>query len=130
VTLAAVQVSCLASILRHWLLIRRHYPGVRISLADFDMAMVRRIFSFSLYVLLLTAGARLSFETDALVIGALMGVGAIPFYVVANSLIVYVMDFVIAIAAVVSPMATTLNTGGQSDQLREMFLKWSKVACH
>ena len=43
--------------------------------------MVRRIFSFSLYVLLLTAGARLSFETDALVIGALMGVGSIPFYV-------------------------------------------------
>ena len=53
-----------------WLLIRRRYPGVRISLADFEMAMVRRIFSFSVYVLLLTAGARLAFETDALVIGA------------------------------------------------------------
>jgi len=79
-------------------------------------------------VLLLTAGARLSFETDALVIGAIMGVGSIPFYVVANSLIVYVMDFVIAIAAVVAPMATKLNTTGESNQLREMFLKWSKVA--
>jgi O-antigen/teichoic acid export membrane protein len=129
VVLAAVQVACLAfDFSVSWFLIHRHYPGIRISLGDFDMAMVRRIFSFSLYVLLLTAGARLSFETDALVIGALMGVGSIPFYVVANSLIVYVMDFVIAIAAVVSPMATTLHTGGQSDQLREMFLKWSKVA--
>jgi len=129
VTLAAVQIACLAfDFSVTLLLIRRQYPEVRISLGDFDFGMVRRIFSFSVYVLLLTAGARLSFETDALVIGALMGVGSIPFYVVANSLIVYVMDFVIAIAAVVSPMATKLATEGKSDELREMFLKWSKVA--
>jgi len=129
VTLAAVQIACLGFDFSVTLfLIRRYYPGVRISLADFDFGMVRRIFAFSAYVLLLSAGARLSFETDALVIGALMGVGSIPFYVVANSLIVYVMDFVIAIAAVVSPMATKLTTEGKSDQLREMFLKWSKVA--
>ena len=48
----------------------------------------------------------LSFETDALVIGACLSVSAIPFYAVANSVIVYLMDFVIAIAAVVSPMAS------------------------
>ena len=41
--------------------------------------MVRQILSFSLYVLLLNAGARLCFETDALVIGAFVGVDAIPF---------------------------------------------------
>jgi O-antigen/teichoic acid export membrane protein len=129
VTLAAVQIACLAFDFSVTLfLIRRHYPGVRISLADFDRAMVRRIFGFSVYVLLLTAGVRLMFETDALVIGALMGVGSIPYYVVANSLIVYLMEFVIAIAAVVAPMATKLKTEGKSEELREMFLKWSKVA--
>jgi O-antigen/teichoic acid export membrane protein len=89
--------------------------------------VVRRIFSFSLYALLLASGARLSFETDALVIGAMLGVGLIPFYVVANSLIVYLMEFVIGIAAVVSPMATALNTEGKVDELREIFLTWSKV---
>src|SRR6266545_3229370 len=72
--------------------------------------------------------AHLAFETDALVIGAFIGVGAVPFYVVANSLIVYLMDFVVAIAAVVSPMATKLSTEGRMDELREIFLKWSKVA--
>jgi len=41
---------------------------------------------------------------------------------------VYLMDFVIAIAAVVSPMATKLNTERKLDELREMFLRWSKVA--
>jgi O-antigen/teichoic acid export membrane protein len=129
IALAAVQVVCLAfDFGATWYLIRRRYPGVRFSLGDFDRAMLRRIISFSVYVLLLAAGARLMFESSALVIGAFQGVAAIPYYVVANSLIVYVMDFVIAIAAVVSPMATKLNTEGGPGRLRDMFLQWSKVS--
>ena len=129
VALAAVQVLCLAFDFGVSLaVIRRRYPGVRITAGHFEWRMVKRIVSFSLYVLLLSAGARLSFETDALVIGAFIGVAAIPFYAVANSLVVYLMEFVIAIAAVVSPMATRLHTVGQDDELRHMFLKWSKVA--
>src|SRR4029453_7614857 len=111
-----------------WLLIRRRYPDVRIRLSDFDRATVRRIFSFSVYVLVLQAGVRLTWETDALVIGARLGVGAVPFYAVANSLIVYLMEFIVAIAAVVSPMATRLHAEQKHEELRTIFLKWSKVA--
>lgn len=129
VVLASVQIACLAFDFGvSWLVIRRRYPAARISLAGFDRQTVRRIFSFSVYVLLLQAGARLTFDTDALVIGAFLGVAAVPFYVVANSLIVYLMEFVIAIAAVVSPMATKLSAEGRLDELRDIFLKWSKVA--
>ncbi|HSB61493.1 MAG TPA: oligosaccharide flippase family protein [Vicinamibacteria bacterium] len=129
VALAAIQIGCLAfDFGASWLAIRRRHPTVRISLSAFDRGTVRKIFSFSVYVLLLQAGGRLSFDTDALVIGAFLGVGAIPLYVVANSLIVYLMEFVVAIAAVVSPMATKLNTEGRTEELREIFLTWSKVA--
>jgi len=127
--LASIQLACLVfDFCVSWLVIRRRYTGVRFNPADFDWSMLRRIFSFSVYVLLLNAGARLGFETDAVVIGAFLGVAAIPYYAVANSLIVYLMDFVIAIAAVVSPMATKLHTEGNAEELREIFLKWSKVA--
>jgi O-antigen/teichoic acid export membrane protein len=129
VVLATVQLVCLMfDFAISIVLIRRRYPAVRVTLADFEWAMVRRIFSFSMFVLLLSAGARLSFETDALVIGAFLGVGAIGFYAVANSLVVYLMEFTIAIAAVVAPMATKLSTEDREPQLREMFLKWSKVS--
>lgn len=129
IVLAAIQIVCFAfDFTLSWLIIRRRYPAVRIGLADFDRRMVRRILSFSLYVLLMNAGARLIFETDALVIGAFMGVAVIPFYAVANSLVVYLMEFIVAIAAVVSPMATKLKTEGDLAQLREIFLKWSKIA--
>jgi O-antigen/teichoic acid export membrane protein len=129
VLLAVVQLACLVfDFSMSLLLIRRRYPDVRLSLSDFDWGMVRTIFSFSMYVLLLTAGGRLTFETDALVIGAFLGVAAIPFYAVANSLVVYLMDFMAAIAAVVAPMATKLNTEGRRAELTDIFLKWSKVS--
>src|SRR5437667_6954414 len=90
--------------------------------------MARGIFSFSLYVLVLNAGIRLSFETDSLVIGKFQDVSSIPHFTVANSFILYLMEFVIAIAAVVMPMATRLKTQGRTAELRETFLKWSKIA--
>jgi len=129
VLLALVQLAVLVfDFSASMLLIRRRYPAVRLSLGNFHWPMVRRIFSFSMYVLLLSAGARLSFETDALVIGAVIGVAAIPYYAVANSLIVYLMDFTISIAAVVAPMATKLNTERRRSELVDMFLKWSKIS--
>ncbi|HVH09438.1 MAG TPA: oligosaccharide flippase family protein [Gemmatimonadales bacterium] len=127
--LALVQLACLAFdfSLCSWLVLRR-YPGARIRLADFDWGMVRRIFSFSLYVLILNAGARLSFETDSLVIGKFQDVSSIPYFTVANSFILYLMEFIIAIAAVVMPLATRFKTEGRSAELRDVFLKWSKIA--
>src|SRR5207245_7871816 len=127
--LALVQLACLEFDfwLCTWLILRR-YPGTRIRLADFDWGMARRIFSFSLYVLVLNAGARLSFETDSLVIGKFQDVSSIPYFTVANSFILYLMEFVIAIAAVVMPMATRLKTQERTAELREVFLKWSKIA--
>jgi O-antigen/teichoic acid export membrane protein len=58
----------------------------------------------------------------------MLGIAIIPAYAVANSLIVYLIDFVVGIAAVVSPMATTLMSSGRSAELKELFLKWSKAA--
>jgi len=126
---AFVQLACMVfDFALCWLLVRRRYPATRIRLADFDWGMTRAIFAFSLYVLVLNAGARLSFETDSVVIGAFMNVGSIPYFTVANSFIIYLMEFLIAIAAVVMPTATRLQTQGNSAALREIFLKWSKIA--
>lgn len=127
--LALVQLACLVfDFALCWLLVRRRYPDTRVRLADFDWGVVRRIFSFSLFVLVLNAGARLSFETDAIVIGAFQDVSSIPYFTVANSFLLYLMEFIVAIAAVVMPTATRLQTQGSKAELRGVFLKWSKVA--
>jgi O-antigen/teichoic acid export membrane protein len=126
---ALVQLGCLLfDFVACLLLIRHRYPAVRLGLSGFDWKVVRQIFSFSLFVLVLNAGARLSFETDSMVIGAFMDVGQIPHFTIANSFIIYLMEFVVAIAAVVMPAATRLQTTGKMPELREIFLKWSKIA--
>ena len=127
--LALVQLACLVfDFALCWVLVRRRYPATRVRLADFDWGMARSIFAFSVYVLVLNAGARLSFETDSMVIGAYMNVSQIPYFTVANSFIIYLMEFLIAIAAVVMPTATRLQTQGRTHELRGIFLKWSKIA--
>ena len=127
--LAIVQLACMVfDFVLCWLIIRKRYPTTRIRLSDWNWGMTRGIFAFSLYVLLLNAGGRLSFETDSIVIGAYMDVGSIPYFTVANSFIIYLMDFLVSIAAVVMPTATRLQTQGKQEELREIFLKWSKIA--
>ncbi|PYP11947.1 MAG: hypothetical protein DMD59_01375 [Gemmatimonadetes bacterium] len=127
--LALVQLVCLVfDFALCWLLVRRRYPATRVRLSDFDWGMTRAIFAFSMYVLILNAGSRLSFETDSMVIGAFMDVGSIPYFTVANSFIIYLMEFLIAIAAVVMPAATRLQAQGKHAELREIFLRWSKIA--
>jgi len=127
--LAFIQLACLGfDFLLCAALILRRYPGTRVRLADFDWGLVRKIFSFSVFVLVLSAGARLSFQTDSLVIAKFQDVSAIPYFTVANNFVIYLMEFVLAIAAVVMPAATRLQTQGRADELRETFLKWSKIA--
>ncbi|PYO92312.1 MAG: hypothetical protein DMD62_13585 [Gemmatimonadetes bacterium] len=127
--LAIVQLVCTVfDFALCWALIKRRYPNVRLRLSDFDWKMTRSIFAFSVYVLVLNAGARLSFETDSIVIGKFMSVGSIPYFTVANSFLIYLMEFLLSIAAVVMPAATRLQTQGKHAEMREIFLKWSKIA--
>lgn len=127
--LALVQLVCsVFDFALCWTLIKRRYPNVRLRFADFDWKMTRSIFAFSIYVLVLNAGARLSFETDSIVIGKWMSVGSIPYFTVANSFLIYLMEFLLSIAAVVMPAATRLQTQGKHGEIRDIFLKWSKIA--
>ena len=111
-----------------WAIVSHRYPEVRLDLSLFDWKMMRTIFSFSIFVLILNIGIQLSFQTDSLVIGKWLDVGQIPFYAVANTIMVYAMQFVIGIAAVVMPMATRMHAQGQHTELRKLFFKWSKIA--
>lgn len=129
VFLAIVQIACLVfDFTVAWILIRWRHPSVRMRVASSSLAMVRRILSFSFYVLLLAVGARLVFQTDAIVIGAFLRVGDIPFYAVANGIVLYLIEMVGAIAIVVMPLATKLKAQNESRELTLIFLKWSKIA--
>lgn len=110
------------------MVMHRTYPKIRLSFRRFSRSALKEVFSFSVYVLILNLGVQLSYETDALVIGAMSDVSKITFYSVANSITIYYMQFIIAIAQVVMPNSTKLHTEGRTQDLRDMFLKWSKLS--
>jgi O-antigen/teichoic acid export membrane protein len=117
-----LEVSCMSLVIRH------RYPHVRVRLFAFSWTIVRRIFSFSIFALILGIGSQLMFLTDSLVIGGFLPMDHIPIYAVANNLTMYLMEFIVGIASVIMPMATTFEAQNDRDELKEMFLKWSKIA--
>lgn len=129
VYLAVVQLATmLLEAAISWTVIHRRYPHVKLSLSGYQWTTVKQIFSFSMFVLILNLGSQLSFETDSLVIGKFLTVDQIPFYSVANSICLYLIQLVIGIGAVLMPMATKMESLGEHEKLNDLFLKWSKIA--
>jgi O-antigen/teichoic acid export membrane protein len=129
VALAAVMVAVtVAEMVILWILILVSHREIRPAPRLFSVAVVRQVVGFSVYVLLLSMGAQLSFQTDAIVIGRCLEPEKIPFFSVGNNLILYLMQFIVGIASVMMPLATSLQAQGKMDELRAVFLKWSKLA--
>jgi O-antigen/teichoic acid export membrane protein len=128
VWLAVIQITCfLFEFSVATTLIRSRYRAIRLRFSDFDRSLAREILGFSAFVLILQAGGQLVFESDSLVIGKFLPLSEIPYFTVSSSLAVYLMSFVISIAAVVMPMAAALQAQNNFAQLREIYLKWSKI---
>jgi len=127
--LAAVQVACmLFEFVLCWIVIRRRYPGIRFGLSGFDRTLVRTILGFSVFAMLLNVGSLLAFRVDALVIGARLDPDQVTFFDMGNKFFDPMTGLLIAVGAVVMPMATRLHATGERDELARVFLKWSKIS--
>lgn len=127
--LALVQLACMASEFGVALvLIRRRHPELRFGVGGFDKSLVRGILSFSVFAMLLNVGARLAFQTDALVIGWFAEPDRITVYDIGNKIFDPFINLILGIGMVVMPTATALMARGEEAELRAIFLKWSKIA--
>lgn len=111
-----------------WPLVMFLHPEIRPNPRFLSMKTVLAISGFSIFVCLLSMGFQLSFQTDALVIGHYLGADHVPLFGVANSLLLYLMQFVVGIASVVMPVATNLHEQKRKGELQAVFYKWSKIA--
>lgn len=109
-------------------MIRRQHPRLSFSLAGFDRATVKPILTFSVFALLLNVGSLLAFRLDGMVITAYLPATAATDFDIGNKFFDPLMQFLIGIGAVIMPAAARLKTGGDTSELRSVFLKWSKFA--
>lgn len=107
---------------------RKRHTGMRFAPGPLERAQVLEILSFSVFALLLNMGAMLAFRIDALVIGAHLTQVEVTTYAIGNKIFDPFINVLLAIGMVVMPMATQLAAQDRSHEVREVFLKWSKVA--
>lgn len=126
--LACVQiVSMLFEFTLAIALLKRRHPDVRFSFANYDRTLVRSIVGFSVFALLLNVGTLLAFRFDAIVIAARLPSVHATWFDVGNKFFDPLTSLVIAVGAVVMPLATRLKATGGEAELRGVFLKWSKI---
>ena len=127
--LAAVQIACsVFEFLAALFVLRRRHPEIRFALAGFDRSLVREILGFSVFAMLLNVGNLLAFRSDAMVIGARLDAAQVTFFDIGNKFFDPMTSLLIAVGAVVMPMTSKLQATGDRDELRRVFLKWSKIS--
>lgn len=109
------------------LVIRRKYPEIKPSLANFDRASARGIFNFSVFATLVSVGSMLAFRLDAVVIGALLTAQDVTAYGNGSVFFEPLIGLMLGIGAVVMPTATKLAAQGRKAELVPIIERWMRI---
>ena len=116
VTALSAAVACLALAV----LVRQVMP--RLPFRRPQVAHLRQAASYSVFMFLVSAGAAVVFETDALVIAAFLGVAAVTPYAIALRLTRGLTMFLHKVPDVLFPFYAGMRATGEGARMREHFL--------
>ena len=102
-------------------------PSIKISLSYVDVNKLKEYYHFGKYTYITTIADRIRFSIDELVIGAVIGVGAVTHYVIAATLIFYFGQVVSSVFGVIGPVLHKYHKLEQWDNLREVFVVISEL---
>jgi len=118
----------LSSAALKWSFIRRKFPHVRIYPALFNLGVLKNALTYAFYLLIISVGAQIVFNTDNIIISKYLGIAAVTAYAVAFRLIFVLMQFIFKIADVLAPVFSELHTLKDTVRLRAVYLESSKVS--
>src|SRR5438105_4425086 len=117
VSLAAIQLTI--SLVRgviDFVLSRRLYPELRISIRGWSRPQLRQLLSFSVYASILQLSALVIWQMDAIVIGAFLPVAMITFFAIAANLAESGRALVAGISQPLAPRVSALQGSGAGQQ--------------
>jgi len=91
------------------------------------MKVFKEIFGYSVFVLLLQLGARISFNTDALVLGSVVSVSAVVWFNIGNNLLLYFSRLISGVSSALMPKISVLEAQGNLDDISEIYCKYSRL---
>jgi O-antigen/teichoic acid export membrane protein len=101
----------------------RHFlPQLRFSLRLIDRATFRAIRGYSADAFLAMLAGRISFQTDAIVIGLFLSPQYITYFVIAGRLVEYSKDSLRVLTTVLTPAVSVLEAKGETASIRRLLL--------
>ncbi|MBI5266462.1 MAG: polysaccharide biosynthesis protein [candidate division Zixibacteria bacterium] len=82
----------------------------------------RMIAGFSAYTFIMSIAGRISFQTDAIVIGAMVSAEAITFFSIGSSMMEYLSTLISHMSMTVTPLASGLDATGDNARMRQLLL--------
>jgi O-antigen/teichoic acid export membrane protein len=110
-----------------WFTVRRILPGLRFRFRENLAPNIRTILSFSAYLSALHLLGAVIYYTDALVIAAMLPIGAVGIYVIAGNLTTYARQVSNALSKMFTPRISAMYSAG-SDQIIPTVLSASRAA--
>jgi O-antigen/teichoic acid export membrane protein len=99
-----------------------YLPGLRLSPRWIDRDTFRLIRGYSLHAFLALVAGRISFQTDALVIGAFLAPQYIAFFALGARLVEYAKNALRALTTVLTPAVSSLDARGDDEGIRRVLL--------
>lgn len=128
IPLAAWELTVLVLVgLATTLLAMNFFPHCRVRPGKPDMQVLRMIWSYSFTTFVFIIAVQIITNTDNIVIGAFLSVGAVAFYSIGGSLIGYAYQVSNALSGTFTPMASGIEASGNFEQLRTMLLRGTQA---
>ena len=124
IALTVAVAECIAAV---WISSIRHKP-LRIRPQRVQKDMFQKLISFGIFAFLMNMGALLAFQIDAIVIGFHMQPDDVTNYAYGNKIFEQFLALILAIGMVAMPMASDMYAKKNAAGLRDVYLKWSKIA--
>jgi O-antigen/teichoic acid export membrane protein len=103
------------------------FPVCRVRLGRPDIKTLKMIWSYSFTTFIIVIAVQVVFNTDNIVVGALVSVGVVTFYAIGGSLVTYSRQVVSSVATTFIPMASNLEAAGKSDELQQLLVKGTQA---
>ena len=107
---------------------RVHLPYLSFRFARPRREDLDRIIGYGKYVLVNNVGEKLVYASDGLVIGVFLPVASLTYFAIAGSLVGYLKSFVVAMASILNPMSSAMDSKKDDASLRALFLTSAKAA--
>lgn len=109
---------------------KKQHPSLQLSSKFINKQTLKTIYSYSVYIFIMTIAVRIVFYTDNIVIGASLSASAITFYAIGANLVLQLKALVLSMTKVFNPAASEFSAQNQDDKVQSLLIKGTKFSLY